>query len=137
MCLEAKNILTFRKTSPLTIKKGCWKLLIKLGIYRKPNPRQNSRRSKLRRKVNYTKANIKKESENKTFSQLPCILTTHLQSICKKIDMLNQLLEDSNPDIACLSQTWITNDKSHIITNQLHPNFHISVKNREDRTGMV
>ena len=48
--------------------------------------------------------------------------------------MLNQLLEDSNPDIACLSETWITNDKSHIITNQLHRNFHISVKNLEDRT---
>ena len=46
----------------------------------------------------------------------------------------NQLLEDSNPDIACLSETWITNDKSHFIINHLHPNFHISVKTREDRT---
>ena len=48
--------------------------------------------------------------------------------------MIIQSLEDLNPDIVCLTEIWITNDKSQIIINQLQPNFLIKVKNREDRT---
>jgi hypothetical protein len=60
----------------------------------------------------------------KTTDKLPSILTTNTRSVCNKTEDLNHLLEDTKVDIACITETWITNRNITLVKNSIDHNYH-------------
>jgi hypothetical protein len=68
-------------------------------------------------------------------AQLPIITTTNLRSINNKQDKLLQYLEDSNTDIALLTETWISEVDEHPIGPEILQKFNIFSTPRRDKPG--
>ena len=59
---------------------------------------------------------LEKEIPNKCFNklpnkwQLPTILNSNVRSVCNKVNEIEVLLKQNHVDVACLSETWLSND---------------------------
>ena len=52
-------------------------------------------------------------------NRLPTIVVTNTRSVCNKVDLLNQFLDDSLPDIACITETWMTSSNKDVVLSQI------------------
>ena len=50
-----------------------------------------------------------------------------------KVEMINQLLQDGEIDIACITETWLNESKKALITSMLDKNYHIFSNERVDK----
>jgi hypothetical protein len=66
---------------------------------------------------------------------LPAILLTNARSICNKVLDLNGLLDDEQPDLAFLTETWLTTEKETVVTNMINQQYHVLSANRDGRGG--
>jgi hypothetical protein len=83
--------------------------------------RQQKRRNNRNRKSN-------NENNNKKKLPLPTLINLNSRSICNKKQHLNQLLQDTNIDIAIITETWITEDNEQIHLNDIkrsNPNYEL------------
>jgi exonuclease III len=58
-----------------------------------------------------------------------------MRSLCNKVETLNQFLTDTNIDIACLTETWLSPYGKQIILSQINSNYTYISTERQDRIG--
>jgi hypothetical protein len=66
-------------------------------------------------------------------SKLPSLLVTNANHLTNKIELLNGLLDDSNTNIAFISETWFDKSNSTVMKRRLNKNYHALSATREDR----
>ena len=67
---------------------------------------------------------------NNTRNLLPTILLTNAHSIVDKTDDLCQVIEDTTPDIVCISETWLNSSNKPTVVNLLPANYLSTNNNR-------
>ena len=60
-------------------------------------------------------------------------MLTNARSICNKIEEVNQLLEDAKPDLAFITETWLTEQNKGIKLNQISPDYLIASNERANQ----
>ena len=79
------------------------------------------------------------EEPHQQFKYVPSILLTNTRSICNKIETVGQKLTDAKPQIACFTETWITDESAPVYKSQLTTNHHMvsseRPKNPDGNTG--
>ena len=85
-------------------------ILMSLKITKRSWKKENERRKQHR------KTDKRKRNKKQLTTHLPTIINTNCRSVCNKKIELEQLLSDTNIDIAILSETWITeeNEATHL-----------------------
>ena len=119
-----------------------WNRLISLQIHRYRYfkfeamlNRKKQRNSLFRRKKRIRRAVEVAEQENRRTDRLPCVITTNARSIINKCGHINQLLQDSSADIACVTETSIKNANNDMVIRQIDNNYHVINTNRQDQIG--
>jgi hypothetical protein len=65
--------------------------------------------------------------------KLPSLLLTNANHLTNKIDLLNGLLDDSNVNIAFITETWFDKNNSAVMKRRLNANYHALSATRDDR----
>jgi len=68
--------------------------------------------------------------------RLPIVLNINARSVANKMDLLNMVLTDTNADVACVTETWLTSSNRDVVLAQLSPDYQaISTERSEGRGG--
>ena len=65
--------------------------------------------------------------------KLPSLIVTNANHLTNKIELLNGLLDDSNVDLAFITETWFDADNSTVMKRRLHKHYHALSATRDDR----
>jgi hypothetical protein len=65
--------------------------------------------------------------------KLPTLLLTNANHLTNKIDLLNAILDDSQVNIAFITETWFDKDNSTVMKRRLNSNYHALSATRDDR----
>jgi hypothetical protein len=66
---------------------------------------------------------------------LPSIANANARSACNKVDQLNQVLEDTQIHIMCITETWITPENKQSIISQVNKNYSVFSNERSKRVS--
>jgi hypothetical protein len=133
--INRAKLLRYKPHKPPRPLSTLWNKLIRLGINRYPKiiKKRNAKYTQPQKRSKKTPKT--KRIAAKQNPSLPALLLTNAQSICNKIEDANQLLDDANPDIAFITETWLTEQNKSIKLNQLHPNYLITSTERANKKG--
>jgi len=78
---------------------------------------------------------LRMKEKQKRCKQLPTIANINARSIKTKTEILNQYLDDSQLDIVCITETWMTTENLKITEQQFHNNYTAVSNVRDTKRG--
>ena len=129
--LSRAQLLKFKPKKTPCIPPNIWNKLVRLGIQRHPK-RVQKRNPKYKKEPIIPKP---KRISAEQATKLPSLLLTNARSICNKIEEVNQLLDDAKPDLAFITETWLTEQNKTIKLSQINPEYQIASSERTNKKG--